>query len=126
MIDVTALTIVDYSVAFVLFISAVFATLRGMTREFLGLLGWGGLGLQGRRRWQGVLVAEMGLPMRGQGSGLGVGVTIRRMAVRALGTVAASHSAWVGCFFFGALACAKPNWLASVDSVRGASSSGFE
>ena len=40
MIDVTALTIVDYSVAFVLFISAVFATLRGMTREFLGLLGW--------------------------------------------------------------------------------------
>ena len=40
MIDVTTLTIVDYSVVFVLFISAVFATLRGMTREFLGLLGW--------------------------------------------------------------------------------------
>ena len=40
MIDVTTLTIVDYSVVFVLFISAVFAALRGMTREFLGLLGW--------------------------------------------------------------------------------------
>ena len=40
MIDVTTLTIVDYSVVFVLFISAVFSTLRGMTREFLGLLGW--------------------------------------------------------------------------------------
>ena len=40
MIDVTTLTIVDYAVVFVLFISAVFSTLRGMTREFLGLLGW--------------------------------------------------------------------------------------
>ena len=40
MIDVTTLTIVDYSVIFVMFISAVFATLRGMTRELLGLLGW--------------------------------------------------------------------------------------
>ena len=40
MIDVTTLTIVDYSVVFVLFISAVFSTLRGMTREFLGLIGW--------------------------------------------------------------------------------------
>ena len=40
MIDVTTLTIVDYAVVFVLFISAVLSTLRGMTREFLGLLGW--------------------------------------------------------------------------------------
>ena len=40
MIDVTTLTIVDYAIVFVLFISAVFSTLRGMTREFLGLLGW--------------------------------------------------------------------------------------
>merc|ERR1719487_2068311 len=31
--------------------------------RFLGLLGWGGLGLQGRRRWQGVLVAEVGLTL---------------------------------------------------------------
>ena len=40
MIDFTTLTIVDYTVVFVLFMSAVFSTLRGMTREFLGLLGW--------------------------------------------------------------------------------------
>ena len=40
MIDFTTLTIVDYAVVFVLFLSAVFSTLRGMTREFLGLLGW--------------------------------------------------------------------------------------
>jgi len=40
MIDFTTLTIVDYAVVFVLFMSAVFSTLRGMTREFLGLLGW--------------------------------------------------------------------------------------
>ena len=40
MIDLIALTIVDYAVVFVLFMSAVFSTLRGMTREFLGLLGW--------------------------------------------------------------------------------------
>ena len=41
MIAFTSLTIVDYAVVFVLFMSAVFSTLRGMTREFLGLLGWG-------------------------------------------------------------------------------------
>ena len=41
MIDFTTLTIVDYTVVLALFISAVFSTLRGMTREFLGLLGWG-------------------------------------------------------------------------------------
>ncbi len=40
MIDFTTLTIVDYAVVFVLFLSALFSTLRGMTREFLGLLGW--------------------------------------------------------------------------------------
>ena len=40
MMDLTALTIVDYAVVFSLFISAVFSTLRGMTREFLGLTGW--------------------------------------------------------------------------------------
>ena len=40
MIDFTTLTIVDYVVVFVLFLSAVFSSLRGMTREFLGLLGW--------------------------------------------------------------------------------------
>ena len=40
MIDLSTLTIVDYAVVLVLFMSAVFSTLRGMTREFLGLLGW--------------------------------------------------------------------------------------
>ena len=40
MIDFTTLTIVDYAVVFVLFMSAVLSTLRGMTRECLGLLGW--------------------------------------------------------------------------------------
>ncbi len=40
MIDLALLTIVDYAVFFVLFMSVVFSTLRGMTREFLGLLGW--------------------------------------------------------------------------------------
>ena len=40
MIDFTALTVVDYAVVFVLIVSAIFSTLRGMTREFLGLLGW--------------------------------------------------------------------------------------
>ena len=40
MIDFTTLTIVDYAIVFVLFMSAVLSTLRGMTRECLGLLGW--------------------------------------------------------------------------------------
>ena len=40
MIDFTAITVVDYAVVFVLIVSAIFSTLRGMTREFLGLLGW--------------------------------------------------------------------------------------
>lgn len=40
MIDFTTLTIFDYVVVFAMFISALLSTLRGMTREFLGLLGW--------------------------------------------------------------------------------------
>ena len=40
MIELTALTIVDYAVVLVLFMSAIFSILRGMTREFLGLIGW--------------------------------------------------------------------------------------
>ena len=35
-----SLNVVDYVVLVILGISAAFATLRGMTREFLGLLGW--------------------------------------------------------------------------------------
>ena len=40
MIDFTALTFVDYAVILVLITSAIFSLLRGMTREFLGLVGW--------------------------------------------------------------------------------------
>ena len=40
MIDFTALTFVDYAVILVLITSAIFSILRGMTREFLGLIGW--------------------------------------------------------------------------------------
>lgn len=40
MIDITAFTIFDFAVVFMLFISAFFSTLRGMTREFMGILGW--------------------------------------------------------------------------------------
>lgn len=40
MIDFTALNVVDYAVVCVMIISAIFSTLRGMTREFLGLIGW--------------------------------------------------------------------------------------
>ena len=39
-ISLSAITIFDYAVIFVLIISAIFSTLRGMTREFLGLTGW--------------------------------------------------------------------------------------
>lgn len=35
-----ALTLIDYVVILILIISAILSTLRGMTREFLGLLGW--------------------------------------------------------------------------------------
>ena len=40
MIDFAALTFVDYTVILVLITSAIFSILRGMTREFLGLVGW--------------------------------------------------------------------------------------
>ena len=40
MIDFTAFTFVDYAVILVLITSAIFSILRGMTREFLGLVGW--------------------------------------------------------------------------------------
>ena len=40
MIEFTSLTVVDYAIVFALIMSAVFSTLRGMTREFLGLVGW--------------------------------------------------------------------------------------
>ena len=40
MIDFGALTFVDYTVILVLITSAIFSILRGMTREFLGLIGW--------------------------------------------------------------------------------------
>ena len=40
MIDLAALTFVDYAVIMVLITSAIFSILRGMTREFLGLIGW--------------------------------------------------------------------------------------
>ena len=39
-ISLSALTLFDYAVILVLIISAIFSTLRGMTREFLGLVGW--------------------------------------------------------------------------------------
>ena len=40
MINFTELTFVDYAVTMVLITSAIFSILRGMTREFLGLVGW--------------------------------------------------------------------------------------
>ena len=40
MIDFTALSFVDYAVLLVLITSAIFSILRGMTREFLGVVGW--------------------------------------------------------------------------------------
>ena len=39
-ISLSALTLFDHVVILVLIISAIFSTLRGMTREFLGLAGW--------------------------------------------------------------------------------------
>ncbi len=39
-VSLSALTVFDYAVILVLIISAIFSTLRGMTREFLGLAGW--------------------------------------------------------------------------------------
>lgn len=40
MIDFSVLNLVDYAVIVVLLVSALLSTLRGMTREFLGILGW--------------------------------------------------------------------------------------
>ena len=40
MIDFATLTLVDYSVFLLLMLSAILSTLRGMTRELLGLAGW--------------------------------------------------------------------------------------
>ncbi len=40
MIDLTTITFFDYTVVLILLFSAIFSTLRGMTREFLGLVGW--------------------------------------------------------------------------------------
>jgi len=39
-ISLSALTLFDYGTILVLIFSAIFSTLRGMTREFLGLTGW--------------------------------------------------------------------------------------
>ena len=39
-ISLSALTLFDYAVILFLVISAIFSTLRGMTREILGLAGW--------------------------------------------------------------------------------------
>ena len=40
MIDFATLTLVDYGIFLVLILSATLSTLRGMTRELLGLAGW--------------------------------------------------------------------------------------
>ena len=40
MIDFSVLNLVDYAIVIVLVVSALFSTLRGMTREFLGIVGW--------------------------------------------------------------------------------------
>ena len=39
-LSLSALTLFDYAVILVLIISAILSTLRGMTREILGLTGW--------------------------------------------------------------------------------------
>ena len=41
MIDFTTLTLVDYGIVLVLILSATMSILRGLTREILGLAGWG-------------------------------------------------------------------------------------
>ncbi len=41
MIDFATLTLVDYGIVFVLILSAIMSILRGITREILGLAGWG-------------------------------------------------------------------------------------
>ena len=39
-IDISALNILDYAIITILVVSAILSTLRGMTREALGLVGW--------------------------------------------------------------------------------------
>lgn len=39
-IDISALNILDYAMIIILVVSAILSTLRGMTREALGLVGW--------------------------------------------------------------------------------------
>ena len=39
-IDISALNILDYAIIIILAVSAILSTLRGMTREVLGLVGW--------------------------------------------------------------------------------------
>ena len=41
MIDFATLTLIDYGIVFVLILSAITSILRGITREILGLAGWG-------------------------------------------------------------------------------------
>ena len=41
MIDFATLTLVDYGIVFILVLSAILSILRGVTREILGLAGWG-------------------------------------------------------------------------------------
>ena len=41
MIDFTTLTLVDYGIVLVFILSATMSILRGLTREILGLAGWG-------------------------------------------------------------------------------------
>ena len=41
MIDFTTLTLVDYGIVLVFILSATMSILRGLTREILGLVGWG-------------------------------------------------------------------------------------
>ena len=41
MIDFTTLTLVDYGIVFVFVLSIIMSILRGLTREILGLAGWG-------------------------------------------------------------------------------------
>ena len=38
--EFTSLNYIDYIALVILFISAMLSTIRGMTREFLGLVGW--------------------------------------------------------------------------------------
>ena len=40
MFDFSVLNLADYAVIFVFLVSALFSTLRGMTREILGIVGW--------------------------------------------------------------------------------------